>query len=331
MVDVSVIVPAYNEARHISRCLDSLLRQDFDSFEVVVVDDGSVDGTSEVVKQYVLRYPGKVRLLRLRKNVGAGNARNIGALYARGKVIAFLDADMEFTADFISKLVKPIFDGIASSSCYGTEVVANSDNPWVMVQTPKVKNVALAEKTGFVRAVDRELFLRYGGFDARFGYFDDHTFYRKTGIESVVIKDAIAYHYHPDSIREVFWKNFWTGRSVLSVHKTSEVLVMLIKRLLDLSIFLSLTFILANSLLLKIIGVFLILGFILTVLRHRILKPSSFVNEIVLKLFYVPIYRWVRAIGFISGLLYRLVGGYWRNIESITENDIVVLVTGEYH
>jgi GT2 family glycosyltransferase len=238
---------------------------------------------------------------------------------------------MEFTADFISKLVKPIFDGIASSSCYGTEVVANSDNPWVMVQTPKVKNVALAEKTGFVRAVDRELFLRYGGFDARFGYFDDYTFYRKTGIESVVIKDAIAYHYHPDSIREVFWKNFWTGRSVLSVHKTSEVLVMLIKRLLDLSIFLSLTFILANSLLLKIIGVFLILGFILTVLRHRILKPSSFVNEIVLKLFYVPIYRWVRAIGFISGLLYRLVGGYWRNIESITENDIVVLVTGEYH
>jgi GT2 family glycosyltransferase len=117
-------------------------------------------------------------------------------------------------------------------------VVANSDNPWVMVQTPKVKNVALAEKTGFVRAVDRELFLRYGGFDARFGYFDDHTFYRKTGIESVVVKDAIAYHYLPDSIGEVFWKKFWTGRSVLSVHKTSEVLVMLIKRLLDLSFFL---------------------------------------------------------------------------------------------
>jgi glycosyltransferase involved in cell wall biosynthesis len=61
MVDVSVIVTAYNEAGHISRCLDSLLRQDFESFEVLVVDDGSVDGTSEVVKQYVLRYPGKVR------------------------------------------------------------------------------------------------------------------------------------------------------------------------------------------------------------------------------------------------------------------------------
>ena len=204
MVDVSVIVTAYNEARHISRCLDSLLRQDFESFEVVVVDDGSVDGTSEVVKQYVLRYPGRVRLLRLRKNLGLGNARNIGALYARGKVIAFLDADMEFTADFISKLVKPIFDGMASSSCYGTEVVANSDNPWVMVQNPKVKNVALAEKTGFVRAVDRELFLRCGGFDAWFGYFDDLTFYRKTGIESAVVKDAIAYHYNPDSISEVF-------------------------------------------------------------------------------------------------------------------------------
>jgi len=105
---------------------------------------------------------------------------------------------------------------------------------------------------------------------------------------------------------------------------------MLIKRLLDLSFFLSLTFILTNSFLLKIIGVFLMLVFILTVLRHRILKPSSFVDEVVLKLFYVPVYRWLRAIGFITGLLYRLVRGYWRNVETIAENDIVSLVAEEY-
>jgi hypothetical protein len=54
------------------------------------------------------------------------------------------------------------------------------------------------------------------------------------------------------------------------------------------------------------------------------------VDEVVLKLFYVPVYRWLRAIGFITGLLYRLVGGYWRNVETIVENDIVSLVAEEY-
>jgi glycosyltransferase involved in cell wall biosynthesis len=53
MVDVSVIVTAYNEARHISSCLDSLLRQDFESFELLVVDDGSIDGLGQLALSLV--------------------------------------------------------------------------------------------------------------------------------------------------------------------------------------------------------------------------------------------------------------------------------------
>jgi glycosyltransferase involved in cell wall biosynthesis len=59
VIEVSVIIAAYNEVRHISRCLDSLLRQSFDNFEIIVVDDGSSDGTSELVKRYIQENPEK--------------------------------------------------------------------------------------------------------------------------------------------------------------------------------------------------------------------------------------------------------------------------------
>ena len=60
MIEVSVIITAYNEVRRISRCLDSLLRQNFDNFEIIVVDDGSSNGTSELVKRYIQKNPKKL-------------------------------------------------------------------------------------------------------------------------------------------------------------------------------------------------------------------------------------------------------------------------------
>jgi glycosyltransferase involved in cell wall biosynthesis len=328
MVDVSVIVTAYNEARHISRCLDSLLRQDFESFEVVVVDDGSVDGTSEVVKQYVLRYPGKVRLLRLRKNLGLGNARNIGALYARGKVIAFLDADMEFPQAFLSTVVKPILEESAQATCPGIEIIANTDNPWVMVQNQRIRGVGSVERTGFVRVVWRELFLKVGGYDARFGYYDDQSLHRRTGIMSVVVKDAFIYHHNPDTAREVLWRNFWIGRSVLRAHKPSDVLIMAVKRLIDISPPAALLMLFTGHFLLQVVGVALLGAFVFAIIRHRVLEAESVRGRLVLRLFYVPAYRFLRAAGFIAGLLYSLAGGGWARIEQVEVAGLVTEFTG---
>ncbi len=211
MVDVSVIVTAYNESKFISKCLDSLIRQNFDSFEIIVVDDGSGDGTSDVVRPYIPGYPRKVRLVRLRMNFGPGNARNVGALCARGKIVVFLDADMEFPPTFLSSLVRPILEGLEQATCPGTEVIANTGNPWVVAQGQRLRGVVSAERTGFVRAIRRDLFLKSGGYDASLGYFDDQTLHRKTGITSAVVKDAFLYHYNPDTAREVLWRNFWMG------------------------------------------------------------------------------------------------------------------------
>jgi len=85
---VSVIIPAYNSARYIAECLESALQQDYPAREIIVVDDGSTDDTATVLS----RYADKVRLL-TQANQGSAAARNFGIREARGKYIAFLDAD----------------------------------------------------------------------------------------------------------------------------------------------------------------------------------------------------------------------------------------------
>jgi glycosyltransferase involved in cell wall biosynthesis len=84
----SVIIPCYNRAGLIGATLDSVLAQTFTDFEVVVVDDGSTDGTPEVV----VGFGARVKLLR-QANRGPGPARNLGIAAAGGEYVAFLDSD----------------------------------------------------------------------------------------------------------------------------------------------------------------------------------------------------------------------------------------------
>lgn len=90
---ISVVIPAYNAAVFIGKTLDSVHAQTYSSYEIVLVDDGSIDETSELVKSWADAHPGTaVRLLR-QDNKGIGAARNTGVREARGEYVAFLDAD----------------------------------------------------------------------------------------------------------------------------------------------------------------------------------------------------------------------------------------------
>jgi glycosyltransferase involved in cell wall biosynthesis len=85
---VSVVVPTYNGLQYVHEAISSALAQDFTDHEVIVVDDGSTDGTAEVVER---QFPG-IRVLKQR-NRGAAAARNAGVRLARGRYVAFLDDD----------------------------------------------------------------------------------------------------------------------------------------------------------------------------------------------------------------------------------------------
>lgn len=85
---VSVVIPAYNVAWCVRKAIDSVLKQDWRDFEVIVVDDGSTDDTAAVLSSY----GDKIRIVR-QSNGGMSNARNAGIRAALGEFIAFLDAD----------------------------------------------------------------------------------------------------------------------------------------------------------------------------------------------------------------------------------------------
>lgn len=110
---VSVVVPLYNKVAYIRRALDSIASQTFSDFEVIVVDDGSTDGSAGVAEGYL---DPRFRLLS-QSNRGPGDARNKGLAEAKGEVIAFLDADDEWLPNYLEESL-----GVLDSS--GTEVVS---------------------------------------------------------------------------------------------------------------------------------------------------------------------------------------------------------------
>lgn len=89
---ISVIVPMYNIESELSQCLDSILSQTYTDLDIVLVDDGSTDGTAQVAKDYCAR-DNRCRLISLSTHRGAGAARNRGIAEARGEYICFVDGD----------------------------------------------------------------------------------------------------------------------------------------------------------------------------------------------------------------------------------------------
>ncbi len=89
---VSVVVPAYNAERYISRCIESVVKQTVLPLELILVDDGSVDGTLNILNEYMKRFPSLIRVI-AKGNGGVSSARNEGVRHACGEYICFVDAD----------------------------------------------------------------------------------------------------------------------------------------------------------------------------------------------------------------------------------------------
>lgn len=113
---VSIVIPVYNKAEYINDCLESLLQQDFDGFEIIAVDDGSTDLSSKICDEKAAQDT-RIRVIHT-ENGGVTAARRKGVEEARGEYIMFVDADDGLLPD----AVKTLYDAITSSGA--DEVIA---------------------------------------------------------------------------------------------------------------------------------------------------------------------------------------------------------------
>ena len=98
---VSVIIPVYNVQNYLRPCLDSVLKQTLKEIEIICVDDGSTDGSLEILKQYAAK-DNRITVLK-QKNLHAGVARNAGLAVARGEYLSFLDSDDFFELNMLEE------------------------------------------------------------------------------------------------------------------------------------------------------------------------------------------------------------------------------------
>ncbi len=167
---VSAIIPAFNAERYLADAIESVLAQTHEPIECIVVDDGSTDGTADVVRRFVPR----VRLIQ-QANAGMAGARNRGAAAATGEYLAFLDSDDRWLPNRVAAQITALARAPdAGAVVCATQVVDRSLRPvGIKVQDPSltVDDLllcrAVLNSTGSNMLIRTECFEELGGFDAR--------------------------------------------------------------------------------------------------------------------------------------------------------------------
>ena len=103
---VTVIIPAYNTEKYISKCLESILAQSYQELEIIVLDDGSEDETNKICQKYT-EMDSRIVFIS-KENTGVSDTRNVGIHNAKGKYIIFVDSDDYVTPNYVEVLVKGV-------------------------------------------------------------------------------------------------------------------------------------------------------------------------------------------------------------------------------
>ena len=162
---ISIIIPTYNRAHLLPRAIDSVLRQTYTQWELIISDDGSTDNTEEVLQPYLKME--KIRYLK-NKNRGATSARNSGAKIAKGNYLTFLDSDDEAFEEWLASFAEKILED-CDIICCGYNYY---DNTGEYLKSNYPENMGVLYKNnvgrftnGGVFILKKALFEKVGGYD----------------------------------------------------------------------------------------------------------------------------------------------------------------------
>lgn len=162
MPSISVIVPVYNTATWLPRCLESLCAQSCRDMEIICIDDGSTDGSTAIIHEYAAREH-RLISIRLNSNKGAAIARNVGMAAASGEYIGFLDSDDTLDSSFYATLLTTAHQSEANI-VKGNLKIGTSDGQWITSDLNRLARTSPAFfNCNFTTAIYRRIFLLENG------------------------------------------------------------------------------------------------------------------------------------------------------------------------
>lgn len=225
---VSIIIPCWNEEKFITKCLDSILAQDFpkEKLEVLVIDGISEDKTKEIVKEFIKKYPFIKLLENPKKFTPIG--LNIGIKEAKGDIIIRMDAHAEYEKNYISQCLKYLKECKADNVGGVIKTLPSKDNIWakaiaIVLSHPFGAGNSFfrigSKKPKWVDTVfggcyRKEIFKKIGFFNERLIRSQDIEFnqrLRKSGGKILLVPDIKSYYYPQSNFNDFLKHNFNDG------------------------------------------------------------------------------------------------------------------------
>lgn len=229
---ISVIIPTYNRKNALVQTLESLSQQSYKDFEVILVDDGSTDGTKEIIKKF--NFPFEIQYI-FQQNKGPASARNIGIKKAKGEIIFFTGDDIILSSDLLKEHLRiyqidskklavlgytqwapqirmtPFRKYVADYHFAYSSIIDKQNVNWGCFYTSNI-------------SIQRRFLEEVGLFDEEFlyaAYEDTELAYRlfKKGMKIVFNKKAIAYHNHPVDFKSYQKTMFNRGVATIALGK----------------------------------------------------------------------------------------------------------------
>lgn len=153
MTKISVIIPVYNVENYLKKCIQSILAQDFSEYEIILVDDGSTDGSGKICDEYSQKYS-QIKTIH-QNNKGLGGARNRGIEEACGDYLLFVDSDDSIKENMLSYLYNIALDNNSDLVLFGMDYFDEDDN---LIETKRPSNSGIrnidSDERAFVFSVD---------------------------------------------------------------------------------------------------------------------------------------------------------------------------------
>jgi len=233
---VTVLVPAYNESSVIRSTITAALASDYPKLEILVVDDGSIDGTNDIVREEVSREPRVVLITQ--PNRGKPAALNHGLAAATGEVVVTIDADTSVNSDAVTKLVRHFAEPKVAAVAGNVKVMNRNKwlTRWQALEYITSQNLekrafdllnCIPVVPGAVGAWRTDLLRSYGGFsrDTVAEDTDLTLTLRRHGWKILYDEDAIGYTEVPETVEALIKQRFrWTFGTIQAVWKHRDTL-----------------------------------------------------------------------------------------------------------